>query len=193
MPFGYEETRLWTRSLAARDRDAYSSQRQKLTSAYHNFRERAALVAAEIPQDLREYTVHDVTHLDALWEIAEQISGEDIYLTPTEAFVLGGAFLIHDLGMGLAAWPGGLEQLQAEETWPDLLASCISGVLGRPATSEDLADPPGDALRWAKETALRERHAFRAAELALTTWTSQASGATYSLIEQRTCASGTAS
>ncbi len=68
MPFGYEETRLWTRSLAARDRDAYSSQRQKLTSAYHNFRERAALVAAEIPQDLREYTVHDVTHLDALWE-----------------------------------------------------------------------------------------------------------------------------
>lgn len=84
MPFGYEETRLWTRSLAARDRDAYSSQRQKLTSAYHNFRERAALVAAEIPQDLREYTVHDVTHLDALWEIAEQISGEDIYLTPTE-------------------------------------------------------------------------------------------------------------
>ncbi len=115
--------------------------------------------------------------------MAEQISGEDIYLTPTEAFVLGGAFLIHDLGMGLAAWPGGLEQLQAEETWPDLLASCISGVLGRPATSEDLADPPGDALRWAKETALRERHAFRAAELALTTWTSQASGATYSLIE----------
>lgn len=183
MTFGYEETRLWRHSLATSDDDPYSSQRQKLTSAYHNFRERAALVAAEIPQDLREFTVHDVTHLDALWEMADQVSGEDIHLTPTEAFVLGGAFLIHDLGMGLAAWPGGLEQLQAENTWPDVLAGCISGILGRPVTDEDLATPPEEALRWAKEIALRERHAFRAAKLALTTWTSQASGATYSLIE----------
>jgi len=163
--------------------DPHSEQRAILAAAYHNFRERAALIAAEIPQDLREYTVHDVTHLDALWELATQLCGEDVELTPTEAFVLGGAFLIHDLGMGLAAWPGGLTQLTSEPTWVDTLANCIRQCTGEAPTLGELEDPPEAAQRMALEIALRERHAFRAADLALSSWTSKGSGAIYHLIE----------
>jgi hypothetical protein len=103
-----------------------------LRGAYYSFRKLAAILAAEIPQDLREYTVHDATHLDALWEHADLIGGPAVSLTPTEAFVLGGAFLVHDLGMGLAAWPGGISALTQEAGWKDILATSIGEILGRP-------------------------------------------------------------
>lgn len=183
MGSGFEQTQLWSRSLAPQASDRHTDSRSILAAAYHGFRERAALIAAEIPQDLREYTVHDVTHLDALWEMADQICGDSIALTPTEAFVLGGAFLIHDLGMGLAAWPGGLAQLRGEQAWNDILADSIRRCAGAPATPDQMADPPADAVKLATEIALRERHAFHAKDLALTSWESKGSGAVYHLIE----------
>nr|WP_156875641.1 ATP-binding protein [Ornithinimicrobium pekingense] len=115
--------------------------------------------------------------------MADEITNGTVELTPTEAFVLGGAFLIHDLGMGLAAWPGGLAELQEEDGWQDILATCIYHCTGEPPQGDDLADPPERALLMAKETALRERHASRASRLAFVTWESRASGASYQLLE----------
>jgi hypothetical protein len=183
VPFGYEETRLWRTSLAERPGDPYQHERTGLRGAYYSFRERAAILAAEIPQDLREYTVHDATHLDALWELADLISGANISLTPTEGFVLGGAFLLHDLGMGLAAWPGGITELTKEQGWRDILATTISELFGRPAFPAELDDPPAKALERAKQIALRERHASHAADLAMISWTAAGTGHQYHLIE----------
>jgi hypothetical protein len=157
--------------------------RARLRVAYHSFRERAALLAAEIPQDLREFTVHDATHLDALWELSDLISGPEISLTPTEGFVLGGAFLIHDLGMGLAAWPGGLEELKQDAGWRDILATCLADLLGRQPRQDELRNPPPHALRQATEVALRESHAAHAADLALISWKATGTEATYHLIQ----------
>src|SRR5712664_4228459 len=83
LSFGYEETRLWKLSLGGRADDSYNDDRTRLRTAYYSFRKLAAILAAEIPQDLREYTVHDATHLDALWELADLIGGPAIALTPT--------------------------------------------------------------------------------------------------------------
>ncbi|HEY0636367.1 MAG TPA: ATP-binding protein [Pseudonocardiaceae bacterium] len=182
MPIGYEQTKLWTSCLAERPDDPDGPLRERLRVAYHGFRQRAAVLAAEIPLDLRTFTQHDVTHLDALWEMADLIVGDKITLTPAEAFVLGGAFLVHDLGMGLAAFPDGLEQLTTEAGWSDIVASTFHQLEGRPAEPDELTDPPAEVLRVAKETALREKHADRAAELALISWQAS-SGATYHLIE----------
>ncbi|GID28888.1 hypothetical protein Abr02nite_38710 [Paractinoplanes brasiliensis] len=141
------------------------------------------LLAAEIPQDLREYTVHDAAHLDALWELADVIGGDLIELTPTEAYVLGGAFLIHDLGMGLAAWPGGIDSLKKEYDWRDIVAACTMELRGRPAADGELDAPAADVEQAAKEIALREKHASHAAELALISWTSTATAEEYHLID----------
>jgi len=65
MPAGYEHTRLWQDTLAQRKGDQDSTARDRLRGAYLSFLAQAAVLAAEIPQDLREYTVHDATHLDA--------------------------------------------------------------------------------------------------------------------------------
>ena len=183
MPLGYEETRLWQISLAEQQEGPYQRERQRLRNAYYSLRDRAAILAAEIPQDLREYTVHDATHLDALWELADIISGPEVSLTPTEGFVLGGAFLLHDLGMGLAAWPGGLTDLTKDPSWKDILATVISQMFKRPPLPGELESPPEDALELAKQTALRERHASRAAELGLIAWTGSDGRSQYHLIE----------
>lgn len=182
MPFGYETTHLWETSLGIIGEDPYSAPRGKLRSAYSLFRERAAMLAAEIPLDLREFTAHDITHSDALWELADCISGKEITLTPTEAFVLGGAFLIHDLGMALASFQGGMADLMQQPGWNDILAACISEELGRPVEAEDLESPSVDALAQAKCIALRENHANHAEGLALMGW-SVPGGPTYHLIE----------
>src|SRR5260370_37797436 len=117
----FRATRLWQSTLAARSADVHQAARERLRSTFEKFRERAAVLAGEIPQDVRDLTVHDMTHIDALWETADLVVGPDIHLTPTEAFVLGGAFLIHDLGMGLGAYPRGLAELRERPEWADLL------------------------------------------------------------------------
>jgi hypothetical protein len=50
-----------------------------------------------INHDQQGFTVHDITHIDALWGIASLVVAEDFPMTPTEGFVFGGAILVHDL------------------------------------------------------------------------------------------------
>src|SRR5215469_9298985 len=115
----YELTRLWQTTLAAQINDQHEIPRQVLNQGFRDLRERAKLIAGEILRDVPDFTTHDISHLDALWSLADRIAGRDFRLTPTEAFVLGGAFLVHDLAMGLAAYPKGIQELQQEDIWKD--------------------------------------------------------------------------
>jgi hypothetical protein len=127
-------TRLWETTLARRsesDTDLSSDPRERLRVAFMAFRARAQVLAAEINRDLPEFTVHDISHVDSLWEMADLVAGSNYELTPTEAFVLGGAFFVHDLGLSLAAYPDGLEALRHEKTWNDTLAAIWQNRLGR--------------------------------------------------------------
>ena len=83
---------------------------------------RVASLVARIAADMPGYTVHDVTHLDALWETTDLLCSEKMSLTPPEAFVFGMAVLLHDAGMTLAAYPGGLSELKATIEWSDAVA-----------------------------------------------------------------------
>jgi hypothetical protein len=110
------------------------------------------------------------------------VAGPDYHLTPTEAFVLGGAFLIHDLGMGLAAYPEGIKALRGEPEWRDTLTSAWQSEKGRFPNPEELGEPPAEVERSATEQMLRVLHAQRAERLALTSWRTEG-GATYHLID----------
>jgi hypothetical protein len=102
--FSYQKSNLWIKAFSPRDNDRYAAERERLRSSLDQLRERAGMLANEIAVDLRALTVHDLSHSDALWDVAEVITGEDEELNPLDAFVLGAVFLIHDLGMGLAAY-----------------------------------------------------------------------------------------
>ncbi len=174
---------LWTRSFAKRDPDADEESRERLRSTLLRLRERAKFLAGEIARDLPEFTNHDVTHLDALWELADLICGPEYKINPIEAFVLGGAFLVHDLGMGLAAYPDGIKSLKNESLWRDTVAASLREKLHRVPTSEEVNTPDPETEEKAKVETLRFLHASRAEHLGLTSWQGEKGGETYHLIE----------
>jgi hypothetical protein len=183
-----EHTTIWRRTLAQRDictsgPDPHSALRARTRSAFEAFRRHAAVLAGEIPQQLRELTVHDITHIDALWQYADMIVGEDYPLTPTEAMVLGGAFLLHDLGLALASYPLGMAELEAQAEWKDAASVAFRKTYGRFPSPEELSSL-GEAIRTeAVEVALRLRHAKQAERLAVVSYRHTNRDASYFLIE----------
>lgn len=172
----YERTTLWSATLAPQpEPDPDATERSRLRHAFERFRERAGVLAGEIPQDLRDFTVHDLTHIDALWEAASLIAGPAFPLTPAEAFVLGGAFLVHDLGLSLAAYAGGMQEVRKHQLWKDTLAS-LAREDGNTAVASGGRFPTTEHERLATAAALRQLHAERAEGLALTTWTDRGGG-----------------
>jgi hypothetical protein len=117
----FEETSLWARTLAkGHEPDRTEAARERLRNAFLGFRKRAAVLAAEIPQNLRTLTVHDITHLDALWEVTDTVVGDDYSINSEEAFVLGGAILLHDLGMSLSSYNSGIDDLKKHPSCADV-------------------------------------------------------------------------
>ena len=101
-------------------------------------RERVELLVARIASDMEEMTVHDISHLDALWEMGSIVAKESVELNPPEAFVFGGAVLLHDAAMSLAAYPNGMEELKEEVQWKDTYARLVMEAHDR---GEDITDP----------------------------------------------------
>jgi hypothetical protein len=179
---GFEDVPLWKKSLGSgRKKDARA--RSRLHEAFHRVREQAKQLGAQIAQDLPEFTVHDITHLDALWGLADLIGGDAVSLTPAEAFVLGCAFLTHDLGMGLAAYPAGPQALRADPRWADTVYLLLKKQLDRHPTPAELAAPGPQIETEATASVLRALHAERAEELALVEWKDRPQDTAYHLIE----------
>ena len=176
------ESRLWRVALAPQDHDKSAPQRERLRSSLISFRERAGYLANEIRVDLSQLTVHDLTHLDALWEMASIIVGPDCDLTPTEAYVFGGAVLLHDLAMSLAAIEGGLDALRCDPRWADLVTSEYQTILERDPGPSELKEPDPKILRRVLFNLLRQIHAENAEKLAFLSYRSS-SGSPLYLIE----------
>ena len=158
---GYENTTLWQTSLGKKiGEDIHAKERDYFRVNYEKLRAKAILLAGEINRTLPEYTVHDITHIDALWEMASLICGEGYVLNPAEAFVLGGAFLIHDLGMGLAAYPNGIDALKTTPLWTDTFSYL----------QKKNNEPNHEIEKQTLEIVLRSLHAKHAEELALASW-----------------------
>ncbi|HEY3439611.1 MAG TPA: ATP-binding protein [Paludibaculum sp.] len=162
-------TSLWSRTLGPCEVDQHRDDRERLRGAFNRCRENAAYLASEIARSLPEFTVHDVTHADALWEYADLILGPAYELTPAEGFVLGCSFLVHDLGMAASAYAlhdGGLE---SNATYQKIVADCRVR---------------GDSQPESKARAfyLRNYHAQEAHEIAMREWASR-DGRRFQLIE----------
>lgn len=160
---------LWSRSFA-HSGDGFDSERDRLRLAIERMRENVGSLVKTIPADCRDLTIHDVTHLDALWEMATTLTGEDWPLNPAEAFVLGGAILLHDAGMSAAAFPGGLAEIMGTDEWQDVAASALREN-ELEVTEEAVRTPPGDLAASIKFEVLRALHAEQAEKMATASWT----------------------
>jgi Histidine kinase-, DNA gyrase B-, and HSP90-like ATPase len=164
---------IWQQTLAERPDDPYAIQREHLRSEFVRFRDRATTLAREINRDLPDFTVHDETHLDALWSFADLVGPKEHLFSPLEGFVLGGAFLVHDLGMGAAAYPEAKAELPRLALWR--VARRVLGI------AKPDAELTAEEERRLKAYVLRELHAERAAILPTQEWS--LGGNRYHLIE----------
>ncbi|MBF2715463.1 ATP-binding protein [Agrobacterium vitis] len=167
----FERSRLFSESFL-QDRPGIDSNEQERFKGYFlAMRARVEPLVARVLRDMPEYTVHDITHLDALWETASLVAADDLWLNPAEAFVFGGAILLHDASMTIAAYPGGIDDLKMLLEWRDFAAlfKAQNGYV------------PDD--KFVLTNVLRILHARHAEELAGQSWPSPSGGAREYLIE----------
>lgn len=133
-------------------------------------REKAAALVGRIQTDMPTMTVHDVSHLDSLWEMGSILARDKVDLNPPEAFVFGGAILLHDAAMTVAAYPNGLAGLKETLAWRDSYARITM------SAQEASGDSPSDKLveDLATAEALRIMHAPQAEKLPSMSWKSSA-------------------
>lgn len=159
----FEQTRIWRSSLAEQGGNELDAEpRERLRTVYLRFREQASTLAREIDTGLKNLTVHDVTHIDALWGIADLLTEDDFTLTPLEAFLLGGAFLLHDLGLALAAYPRGIVEVREESRWKDSVSWMLRSRLHRAPRAEEIQNAPPEVAERATDETLRYLHAQKA-------------------------------
>ncbi|MGY9067604.1 HD domain-containing protein [Streptomyces sp. CAS3] len=162
---------LWCKAFGP---DAYTDNahvRDRFKHALADMEARASQLANEIERDLPDFTQHDISHAYALWEIANHIAGPDLTLNPAEAFVLGGAILVHDLAMSRAAYQVSGQNIRSRREWPDALAEEIRKSSGRPPHPAELASPPEGPATKADAFLLRALHAEVAESLPMASWT----------------------
>ncbi|WP_422739982.1 HD domain-containing protein [Micromonospora sp. WMMD729] len=135
-------------------------------------REKTSLLAGEIRRDLPEFTMHDIGHIDELWERAGLIGGDEVALNPAEAFTFGAAALVHDLAMSRAAYKIAGSNLRSHEQWADCLAANLRERNNRPPLPSELVNPPEDVAARTEAQLLRDLHADQAELLPEGKWES---------------------
>ena len=111
-----QRTFLWKRTLGSPDEDV-----RPLRESFLDARKNAIFLLDKIRKDFPNLTVHDITHVDSLWNVADTIIGEEYPINPLEGFILGVAFLIHDAALSYDA-VGGKDKLRDTIEWKDAYA-----------------------------------------------------------------------
>ena len=168
LPSTITKSDLWANTLAPRKNDESAAARDRLRAAFTTCRQRAGLLAGEIRRDLPQLTLHDLTHIDALWETAGTILGPNYDITPAEGFVLGVAFLLHDLGMALPTVDGGAKALKADPRWKDLVTYEYQTSLDREPSVGEISNPEEEIYNRVLLSLLQQIHAANAERLAST-------------------------
>lgn len=112
----YQDTSLWKRTLG--QNDPYV---EPLRNSFLRAREHAEFLLGKIREDFPNLTVHDITHVDSLWNVADTIIGKDYPINPLEGYILGIAFLIHDAALSYDT-VGGIDKLRDTIQWKDAYA-----------------------------------------------------------------------
>ncbi|MBO9136464.1 hypothetical protein J5289_19085 [Rhizobium sp. B230/85] len=177
----FRQTWLWRRAFVDQREDASEAEQEFFRTQFLQMRDKAAQLVTRISTDLPGMTVHDVTHLDALWDTASLVSEDSIDLNPTEAFVLGASILLHDAGMSLAAFPNGLSDVRETLVWKDTVARYLANLK---VDGKAVPDPEALSTEFERQIVpdvLRRLHAEKAEQLADQSW--EMGGIRYHLID----------
>ncbi len=162
----FRTSKLWISTLGTQTNDSFESLRNRLRTVYESFWKRGVELAQRISTDLPELTLHDEAHLAALWDCASLLTGDRYSINPLEAFVFGGAVLLHDAGHAFAAYEGGLEELKKTVEYRDAVAAILRRSGKNPPDERDIEKASQETVKVALFVALRRLHASQAQTLA---------------------------
>lgn len=165
----FEHTVLWKNGFQSKNKDIYTEKKNRLSGAFLRMRDNVSQLISTVPADCKNLTVHDVTHIDALWELGSLIAGDEFVLNPAETFVFGASLLIHDAGLSSAAFAGGLAELKRTPEWSAFSAVALrqSGI----TLNADLIENPSIEIENSiKFPVLRALHAKQAQKMATAHW-----------------------
>ena len=168
----FRQTWLWRHAFDNPRTDSTPDEQEFFRTHYLSIRDRAAQLASRIATDVPGLTVHDISHLDALWDIASSVAEGAVSVNPAGAFVLGGSILLHDAAMSVAAYPGGLSDLRQTVAWRDTVARLALSAEERGEERFDTNNPPDAVIDQVLPDVLRQLHAEHAEELAEQAWNS---------------------
>ena len=154
MTSAIEQSSLWQRTFA---KSLAGPSVSRLVTSLRNARECVAHLTSRIVASLPGLTLHDSSHLDALWGVAGTIAGDDYVLNPLEGYLFGTAVLLHDAALCHEAYSGGQEAVRATTQWRD--------AYNRRLTNQGNVDRNDVDFE-----ALRSLHATQAATLATKPW-----------------------
>lgn len=130
----------------------------ELTELIRSVRQVVARYASMSIRTIPTYTDHTVAHMDALWQVTDQVRlpAEIITFTAAEAFLLASSFYLHDLGMAYAATQEGIDRIKSS----DIYKSYVSAV------SIDKRDLP-ETIAAGLAVSVRHLHSGAALDLAI--------------------------
>ncbi|HEY4785801.1 MAG TPA: hypothetical protein VIH57_07120, partial [Bacteroidales bacterium] len=160
---------IWLKSLDEKSQYSqdFKDEVEILRSSFKEVRKKANIISNFICQSQPGLTLHDTSHLDALWETANIIAGNDLNLNPIEAYIFGCSVLFHDLGMALILWDEDLEKIKLSPEYRDLIFRLYKHELKRNPTPDELVNVPQTIEDTAINNRLRDLHALKAKSLPL--------------------------
>lgn len=171
---GASQSSLWRTAFNTPKNDNFKDQRIRLMQSLERIRDNVSQLLSFIPADCKHLTVHDISHLDALWELASIIAGTSFVLNPAEVYVLGAAIYLHDSGLSSASYPNGLNGLKLTTEWKDICAATLREDKIEPS-AEMLVKPPDKLFPAILFGVLRALHAKQAERMAIDPWKSKGS------------------
>src|SRR3546814_867897 len=166
----FRQTYLWRQAFETPRSDALPGEQEYFRNQYLLLRDKAAQLVNRIAVDLPGMTVHDVTHLDALWDTASLVADGAVTVNPAEAFVLGASILLHDAAMSLGAYPNGLADVRKTVAWQDAAARLSLADEENGGEGFDVTAPPKEIEDRLIADVLRRLHAEQAEKLAEQAW-----------------------
>ena len=116
----FKETQLWKIAFESKG-DSNETFRRTLDHSLDEARNNAIFLLNKIRGDFPSLTIHDITHVDSLWQVASVIVGPDYCINPLEGYILGCAFLLHDAALSYYS-VGGKKRLRDTTEWKDYYA-----------------------------------------------------------------------
>lgn len=89
----FENSTLWKETLGCDTKGADKASVERLRVQFQCARDKVSQLAKDLSANARELTIHDLSHIDALWETGSIVVPRGLVANPLEGFVLGISFL----------------------------------------------------------------------------------------------------